>query len=119
MKGKRRGRYNIKLRLIAAGLKDGRCEHCGISSWRGKSLSLSLHHRNGDGLDNRLENLELLCPNCHSQTPNFGVGNRAFAGASNQSQPGSAGTSSESEPSSAGALTATPPPPLAADIHRS
>jgi predicted HNH restriction endonuclease len=31
---------------------------------------MALHHVNGDGLDNRLENIALLCPNCHSQTPN-------------------------------------------------
>jgi 5-methylcytosine-specific restriction endonuclease McrA len=40
-------------------------------------LSLALHHVNGNKHDNRLENLALLCPNCHSQTPNFGVKNRA------------------------------------------
>jgi hypothetical protein len=39
-------------------------------------LSLALHHRNGDGEDNRLENLELLCPNCHSQTDTFAGRNR-------------------------------------------
>lgn len=38
---------------------------------------MALHHVNGDGLDNRLDNLQILCPNCHSQTPNFGVKNRA------------------------------------------
>jgi 5-methylcytosine-specific restriction endonuclease McrA len=32
---------------------------------------MALHHINGDRLDNRLENLELLCPNCHSQTETF------------------------------------------------
>ncbi len=32
---------------------------------------MALHHINGEGTDNRLENLQLLCPNCHSQTPNF------------------------------------------------
>ena len=32
---------------------------------------MALHHVNGDGLDNRIENIALLCPNCHSQTPNF------------------------------------------------
>ena len=72
-----RGRYNIKQRLIAAGIKANICEACGINEWRGIPLSLSLHHRNGDRHDNRLENLALLCPNCHSQTPNFGVRNRA------------------------------------------
>lgn len=66
-----RCRGHVKRRLIAAGLKGDRCEQCGIASWRGRPLSLCLHHVNGIGDDNRLENLQLLCPNCHSQTPNF------------------------------------------------
>jgi hypothetical protein len=66
-----RGRYNLKLRLIKAGLKDGSCEDCGIDEWRGRPLSMALHHVSGDGRDNRLDNLRLLCPNCHSQTENF------------------------------------------------
>jgi 5-methylcytosine-specific restriction endonuclease McrA len=61
----------LKRRLIKLGLKADRCEICGISAWRGAPLSLALHHVNGDGRDNRLENLQLLCPNCHSQTDNF------------------------------------------------
>ena len=68
-------RNNIKQRLIAAGLKQNRCEECGISRWRERPLSLCLHHVNGERHDNRLENLVLLCPNCHSQTPNFGSKN--------------------------------------------
>ena len=70
-----RGRNNIKQRLLAAGLKRNRCEECGISRWRERPLSLCLHHVNGERHDNRLENLVLLCPNCHSQTPNFGSKN--------------------------------------------
>jgi hypothetical protein len=72
--GRKVNRAHLKRRLIAAGLKENQCEGegCGISEWHGKPLSLQLHHRNGDGTDNRLENLELLCANCHSQTDTYG-----------------------------------------------
>ena len=70
--GKPRSRSHIKSRLLGAGLKDGRCEECGISEWRGKPITTTLHHVNGDPNDHRLENLRFLCPNCHSQTPNYG-----------------------------------------------
>ena len=69
-------RGHLKARLIEAGLKESRCEHCGLVEWRGKPLNMQLHHVNGDGLDNRIENLELLCANCHSQTDNWGGRNR-------------------------------------------
>lgn len=80
VRGQRRNRGNLKRRLIAAGLKQGVCEICGISEWRGEPLALALHHLNGDGRDNRLENLQLLCPNCHSQTENFAGRNVARNG---------------------------------------
>lgn len=67
----RRNRGHLKERLLRLGLKDGRCERCGISEWHEHPLSIALHHINGDRLDNRLENLELLCPNCHSQTDTY------------------------------------------------
>jgi len=70
--GPRRGRGHIKTRLLREGLKENRCEICGLSEWLGKPLSLELHHVNGHGNDNRLENLQLLCGNCHSQTDNWG-----------------------------------------------
>lgn len=66
-----RGRYNLKLRLLREGLKQNRCERCGLTEWCNQPLTLALHHINGKRNDNRLENLQLLCPNCHSQTRNF------------------------------------------------
>jgi biotin operon repressor len=69
--GRNTNRTHLKRRLMAAGLKQNRCEACGLTEWRGEPLAMALHHVNGDGLDNRLENLQLLCPNCHSQTENF------------------------------------------------
>jgi transposase-like protein len=66
-----RGRFNLKQRLVRAGLKDGLCELCGLRDWRDQPLAMALHHVNGDRHDNRIGNLQLLCPNCHSQTDNF------------------------------------------------
>lgn len=71
-----RGRHNLKQRLLKSGLKANACERCGIDMWLGAPLSLALHHVNGDKHDNRLVNLQLLCPNCHSQTDNFAGRNR-------------------------------------------
>jgi DNA-binding CsgD family transcriptional regulator/5-methylcytosine-specific restriction endonuclease McrA len=74
--GRRRSRSHVKLRLVMAGLKEQRCESCGLTEWRSRHIALELHHVNGDGLDNRLENLLLLCPNCHSQTDTWGGRNK-------------------------------------------
>ncbi len=74
--GRRCNRYHLKARLLAAGLKESSCGVCGLAEWRSRPISLELHHVNGDGLDNRLENLVLLCPNCHSQTASWGGRNK-------------------------------------------
>lgn len=62
----------LLLKLYSAGLKKPQCEYCGISNvWNGKPLSLHLHHEDGDNTNNELENLKVICPNCHSQTDNY------------------------------------------------
>jgi DNA-binding CsgD family transcriptional regulator len=84
----RRNRGSLKARLISSGLRQARCERCGISEWLGRPLSVALHHVNGDRLDNRVENLELLCPNCHSQTDTFGGRNLRLVRDASRAVPG-------------------------------
>jgi HNH endonuclease len=66
----------LRKRLIREGLKAARCEMCGLSEWMGRPLPLALDHINGDPRDNRLENLRILCPNCHALTDTWCVSNR-------------------------------------------
>jgi len=47
------------------------CNVCGIKDWMNKSLTLQVDHINGNNKDNRKENLQFICPNCHSQTDTF------------------------------------------------
>jgi hypothetical protein len=59
--------FKLKKRLLGAGLKIEKCEECGWNKSTPEGyLPLELDHKNGDRHDNRLENLRILCPNCHS-----------------------------------------------------
>lgn len=62
---------NVKSKIIELGLKEWVCEKCKMREWNGEPIPLELHHINGNRHDNRLENLQLLCCNCHAQTENF------------------------------------------------
>ena len=47
------------------------CESCKLETWQDRPIPLEIHHVNGDNTDNRIENLQLLCPNCHALTNNY------------------------------------------------
>lgn len=63
--------YKLKNRLIDEGIKVNKCEECGVDEWNGKEIKCELDHIDGDSRNHKLENLRILCPNCHSQTPTF------------------------------------------------
>ena len=63
--------YKLLKRLIIEGKKEKKCECCGSIKWNGREIPLELHHINGNRTDNRLENLQVLCPNCHALTDNY------------------------------------------------
>lgn len=61
----------LRIKLLTEGLKENKCEICGITKWLGNPIVCQLHHIDGNNQNNNLENLQILCPNCHSQTENY------------------------------------------------
>lgn len=61
----------LRKRLLKEGVFERKCYKCGLQEWLGQPISLELEHKNGNNRDNRIENLTLLCPNCHAQTPTY------------------------------------------------
>ncbi len=65
-------KYSLRKRLIDSGILKYECAECkNPGVWNGKPLILQLHHIDGNHYNNKIENLQLLCPNCHSQTDNY------------------------------------------------
>ncbi len=63
--------WDLRKRLVKDGLLKEECSRCGLTEWLGQSITLELDHVNGERTDNRIENLRILCPNCHSLTPTY------------------------------------------------
>lgn len=58
--------HKIRQRLISEGYKEAQCEICLRTEWNNEPIPLELDHINSDHFDNRLENLQIICPNCHA-----------------------------------------------------
>ena len=63
--------FKLNKRLIKEKVFDNKCAICKIDNWNNKPISMHLDHINGISTDHKLENLRLLCPNCHSQTETY------------------------------------------------
>lgn len=60
----------LKYKILRDGLKEYKCEKCGLSTWLNEEIPLELHHKNGNHYDNNFDNLIILCPNCHALEEN-------------------------------------------------
>lgn len=63
--------FKLKNKLIKEGVKKNECEICGLSEWNEQVINCELDHIDGNSRNHLLDNLRILCPNCHSQTDTF------------------------------------------------
>lgn len=63
--------HKLKLQLLKHGVFDYKCYNCNGTIWLNQPIPLELEHKNGVNDDHRLENLTLICPNCHAQTSTY------------------------------------------------
>ena len=61
----------IRKKILEEGIKEHKCECCGLTEWMGKPIPLEVHHKDGNRSHNELSNFELLCPNCHAFTDSY------------------------------------------------
>ena len=74
------GSNDLKKRLIAAKIFEHKCYKCNRTSWNDLPIPIELEHIDGDHNNNELNNLTILCPNCHAQTPTYRGKNQKRAG---------------------------------------
>lgn len=63
--------HKLRNKLIQDGIKEAKCEICGLSEWMNKPIPLELHHKDLNHHNNELSNLQILCSNCHMQVHNY------------------------------------------------
>jgi len=78
--------YKSSLRAYMILSRDYKCNRCGISNWQGHHIPLECHHIDGVFSHNNDDNLELLCPNCHSITHNYRGRNRSTNNGKNRNK---------------------------------
>jgi len=61
----------LRCRLISDGYFEHKCYNCGLSEWQHQPIPLQLHHIDGNNRNNNIDNLTVLCPNCHALTISY------------------------------------------------